>query len=164
VTHLYSGGCQCGAVRYRFAALGKASICHCRMCQKAFGNFFAPLVEVDGFEWTRGERGIFASSNLSNRGFCRDCGTPLTLETELETTLETGTVFEVAIGSMDDPSVVPIEYHANPADRLDVVLHLHEIPEAEPGRAQENDAWNRRVENHQHPDHDTENWPTEAQT
>jgi energy-converting hydrogenase Eha subunit B len=24
--------------------LGDASICHCRMCQKAFGGFFGPLV------------------------------------------------------------------------------------------------------------------------
>ena len=42
-----SGGCQCGAVRYHFTgALGRASICHCRMCQKAFGSFGAPLVSV----------------------------------------------------------------------------------------------------------------------
>ncbi len=78
----YTGGCQCGAVRYRFNALGRASICHCRMCQKAMGNYFAPLVEVEGFKWTRGERSLFASSNLSNRGFCPTCGTPLTLETD----------------------------------------------------------------------------------
>ncbi|HET7714155.1 MAG TPA: GFA family protein, partial [Bauldia sp.] len=31
----FTGGCQCGAVRFRVAALGRASICHCRMCQKA---------------------------------------------------------------------------------------------------------------------------------
>jgi hypothetical protein len=34
-----TGGCQCGAVRYRIEGdLGRASICHCRMCQKAFGG------------------------------------------------------------------------------------------------------------------------------
>ncbi len=33
-----TGGCQCGAVRFRAAHLGRASLCHCRMCQKAFGN------------------------------------------------------------------------------------------------------------------------------
>ena len=32
-----SGGCQCGAVRYSITVeYGKAGICHCRMCQKAF--------------------------------------------------------------------------------------------------------------------------------
>lgn len=152
-----SGGCQCGAVRYRLAALGKASICHCRMCQKAFGNYFAPLVEVEGFEWTRGTRGSFASSNLSSRGFCRDCGTPLTLETPTEN----GLVHEVAVGSLDDPSAVEIEYHANVEDRLDVVMHLHEIPDATPQRRDENDTWNARIVNQQHPDRDTQTWPPE---
>ncbi len=42
-----TGGCQCGAIRYALhdAPTG-ASICHCRMCQKAFGNYFAPLAGV----------------------------------------------------------------------------------------------------------------------
>jgi hypothetical protein len=153
MTKSYSGGCQCGAVRYRFARLGKVSICHCRMCQKAAGNYFAPLVEVEGFEWTRGQRGVFASSNLSDRGFCKDCGTPLTLETD--------GVFEVMVGSLDNPSLVPIEYHANTDDRHDVVMRLGEIPDAAPDRQAENEAWNARIVSHQHPDHDTDAWPPE---
>ena len=37
-----TGGCQCGAVRYALMSEPThASICHCRMCQKAFGNYFA---------------------------------------------------------------------------------------------------------------------------
>ena len=40
-----SGGCQCGAVRYHVTAvLDTSHICHCRMCQKAAGNFFAALI------------------------------------------------------------------------------------------------------------------------
>ncbi len=34
-----TGGCQCGAVRFSVGRLGRASVCHCRMCQKAFGSF-----------------------------------------------------------------------------------------------------------------------------
>jgi len=146
----FTGGCQCGAVRYRFTVVGKASICHCRMCQKALGNYFAPLVEVEGFEWTRGERGLFASSNLSNRGFCRSCGTPLTLETDQ--------IVEVVIGSLDDPAAAPIEYHANIADRHDIVMHLRDVPDADPARREENDAWNARIVSYQHPDQDTDVW------
>jgi hypothetical protein len=42
-----TGGCQCGAVRFRInGRLGRASICHCRMCQKQFGSFFSALVTV----------------------------------------------------------------------------------------------------------------------
>ena len=43
-----AGGCQCGRTRYELDRLGRASICHCRMCQRAFGNAFAPLVTALG--------------------------------------------------------------------------------------------------------------------
>ena len=75
-----TGGCQCGAVRYAlFSIPSEPSICHCRMCQKAFGNYFAPLagVPLGDLEWTNGQPGTFHSSELVERGFCRDCGTPL---------------------------------------------------------------------------------------
>ena len=46
-TPAMTGGCQCGAVRYALMAEPThASICHCRMCQKAFGNYIAPLAGV----------------------------------------------------------------------------------------------------------------------
>ena len=76
-----TGGCQCGAVRYALHAVPTdPHICHCRMCQKAFGSFFAPLagVPLDKFELTRGALATFRSSDPTERGFCRDCGTPLT--------------------------------------------------------------------------------------
>jgi hypothetical protein len=95
---IYTGGCQCGAVRFRIdGALGSASICHCRMCQKAFGNFYAPLVSVDEakLEWTRGEPKRFRSSNHVQRGFCPECGTPLTYEAPDGVAL--------AIGAFDAP-------------------------------------------------------------
>ncbi|MEM9279251.1 MAG: GFA family protein [Pseudomonadota bacterium] len=145
-----TGGCQCGAVRYRVKALGYASICHCRMCQKAFGNYFAPLVKVEGFEWTRGERKLFASSNLTSRGFCADCGTPLTLETRGE--------IEVAIATLDDPSAVSPECHVNLNDRVPAVKHWDKIPEASDERREDNDKWNATIVSYQHPDHDTAEW------
>src|SRR5688572_4609788 len=77
----YSGGCQCGAVRFHVEGpLGDASVCHCRMCQKASGNFYMPLVSVRGAKltWTRGAPSYFRSSNHVQRGFCEKCGTPLT--------------------------------------------------------------------------------------
>ena len=44
MAEVFTGGCQCGAVRYRVEGPVKhASICNCRMCQKALGNFIAPF-------------------------------------------------------------------------------------------------------------------------
>ena len=41
----YSGGCQCGAVRFHATELrDNPHLCYCRMCQKAFGGFFGALV------------------------------------------------------------------------------------------------------------------------
>ena len=76
-----TGGCQCGAVRFATRLIGRASICHCRMCQKAFGSFFGPLVTSHDAHWTRGEPKWFQSSNRARRAFCGECGTPLAYET-----------------------------------------------------------------------------------
>ncbi len=98
---IYTGGCQCGAVRFRVeGALGSASICHCRMCQKAFGNFYAPLVSLREakLEWTRNEPKRFQSSNHVKRGFCPECGTPLTYEAPDGIAL--------AIGAFDAPEEI----------------------------------------------------------
>ena len=62
-----SGGCQCGTVRYAITTpFENPHICHCRMCQKAFGNYFAALVGTNknGHKWTKGEPAIFKSSEI----------------------------------------------------------------------------------------------------
>ena len=48
----------------RPARSGAPSICHCRMCQKAFGSFFGPLCDgARTSNWTRGAPKYFHSSN-----------------------------------------------------------------------------------------------------
>ena len=97
----WSGGCQCGAVRFRVEGeLGRASICHCRMCQKAFGAFCraAGLGEDRSDHLDAGEPKRFQSSNRVARGFCADCGTPLTFEWSKQ-------VIELAIGAFDRAAV-----------------------------------------------------------
>ena len=65
-----TGGCQCGAVRYRLEAKPKAtSICHCRMCQKASGGPFTAFggLRLGRLVWTRGAPKVFASSDIAER-------------------------------------------------------------------------------------------------
>ncbi len=149
-----TGGCQCGAVRYRAESLGRASICHCRMCQKAFGSFFGPLVTAHGLEWTRGAPAQFQSSNVVKRGFCRDCGTPLTYE------YEGGT--EIAIGTLDDPELAAPAIQNNPADKLSFFDGLHALPVRDTTDMPAIQAFMASVKDYQHPDHDTGNWPVTA--
>lgn len=99
-----TGGCQCGAVRYRaIQMLDNAHLCHCRMCQKAVGGLFAALVAApnEALEWTRGAPAAFRSSEHVDRGFCADCGTPLYYR-NLE-----GSRTNLTIGSLDAPAAFP---------------------------------------------------------
>jgi hypothetical protein len=146
-----SGGCQCGAVRFRGSSFGRASICHCRMCQKAFGGFFGALVTVHDLEWTRGAPRTFQSSNKVKRGFCGDCGTPLSYDTG-------GGSIEIAVGAFDDPNVVPPVVQVNPADKLAFFDGLCSLPTRAPGVEPKQDSFNASVVSFQHPDHDTAEW------
>jgi hypothetical protein len=96
----WTGGCQCGAVRFELLTPPEhASICHCRMCQRACGQPFMTFARVknENLRWTRGSPSTFRSSNIVERGFCNACGTPLTYRR-----VESNTV-SVTIGSLDDP-------------------------------------------------------------
>ena len=102
----FTGGCQCGAVRFAVDRLGRGSICHCRMCQRAVGNIFATLAPVrkDSLTW-QGEPAFFRSSTAATRGYCRDCGTPLTFAYDASEWIC------VTLGSLDHPDAVVPEIH-----------------------------------------------------
>ena len=78
-----TGGCMCGAVRYKATGAPTSIIhCHCTSCRKHSG---APVVTLVGYkadqvEFTKGDRKIYESSKGVGRAFCGDCGTTLTWE------------------------------------------------------------------------------------
>ncbi|MCI5077366.1 GFA family protein [Oricola sp.] len=160
MTDRITGGCQCGAVRYRVdAPLQNPHLCHCRMCQKAAGNYFMPLAGVAraDFVVTRGEPGWFHSSAIVRRGFCRDCGTPLFFDP-----LDSDHI-AVTLGSLDDPA------SCKPLSEDSVESRLPFLAEWVDTRQKvteddfsEDDLETIRTTNHQHPDHDTEEWPMEG--
>jgi hypothetical protein len=144
-----TGGCQCGAVRFSVSGeLGRASICHCRVCQKAFGAFYGPLVSAPGVAWTRGAPAHFQSSNRARRGFCPACGTPLTFEPD------DGPV-ELAIGAFDDPAAVrPVIQHALES-RIPWLSETDTLPIRTPSEAAKVEPYYASIVSRQHPDHDT---------
>ena len=153
---VYTGGCQCGAVRFRIeGALGVASVCHCRMCQKAFGGFYAPLVSVREarLEWTRGEPRRFRSSSHVLRGFCSACGTPLTYEAPDGVAL--------AIGAFDTPEDVAPTVQFGVERKLPYVDSVPDLPARATTDDFEAEPFLRDLVSFQHPDHDTDAWPRE---
>lgn len=145
-----SGGCQCGAVRFRVEGeLGRPSLCHCRMCQKAFAAPYGALVSVktERLTWTRGEPSRFQSSNIVQRGFCSACGTPLTFEWSDKIT-------DLAIAAFDEPSdIVPVVQMATDT-ALPWAMTVAEIPHRSAEEQAAAAAHYAAVVSYQHPDHD----------
>ena len=129
VTPVMTGGCQCGAVRYALHAQPEGSFCHCRMCQRAVGGPFAALTclaQAD-FEWTKGAAKTYASSSIATRGFCADCGTPLTFA------YNTGGSINVTVGSLDEPERANVVEHFGVESRLSWLKMCDGLPEQATG-------------------------------
>jgi hypothetical protein len=120
------------------------------MCQKAFGNYFAPLagVPLKDLSWTRGTPGVFRSSEAVERGFCRDCGTPLFYHVLGKDRIS------VSLGSLDEPrSVKPvIQYGAE--SRVFALEELAALPEETTEEGTTPELLARMAVSHQHPDRD----------
>jgi hypothetical protein len=111
----FTGGCLCGAVRYRASELKGAGYCHCRMCQRASG---APVVAwceapIAAFAWTEGEPKEYRSSPKWFRIFCANCGAQLGIR-RAEAPIE----MEINLATLDHPEDVPPRYHIYTASQL----------------------------------------------
>lgn len=150
----WTGGCQCGAVRYRIGAKPVVTVCHCRMCQKASGGPFAVLAMVDGraVTWTRGAPGRYRSSDVAERWFCAACGTPLAFADREDGGLE------LMVGSLDEPA------NAEPVAAGGIESYLPWIERIPGLRGKTTEAGvssmgKKPPVSYQHPDHDTgEDW------
>lgn len=103
-----TGGCLCGAVRYRVTAPNPAVLaCHCRQCRRMSGHYFAATAAArDDLELTE-ERGLawFDSSKASRRGFCKVCGSSLFFDHG------PGEPIGIAAGSLDDDEGLELVAH-----------------------------------------------------
>ena len=159
---IWAGGCQCGAVRYEFTVRpNNPCLCHCRMCQKQFGNFFGAFAgsHTSNFRITRGALSHFKSSDDARRGFCKDCGTPLTYEALSRPRME------VSIGSLDRHSEMQpcFQYGAEAMEPwlvqvLAIPCTITGVGDNGVGDTPDRFALIKQT-NHQHPDHPTDIWP-----
>ena len=148
---IHTGGCQCGEVRYAlYSEPFNPHVCHCRMCQKASGGAFMAFasVNLENFAWTHGAPAIFKSSLVAERGYCRDCGTPLSYRN-----IENSWI-SLSIGGFDSPDAVQPALQLGAESRLSWFGKLHTLPEMiteagfKPGD-------HRKFESRQHPDFET---------
>ena len=102
------GGCLCGAVRSRATPTHREGhCCHCRMCRPAFGNTRAAFVNLRkiAFGWKRGAPSRHASSAFAKRGFCGQCGTPLSFPYDAFERMD------LSVGSLDEPAAFMLASH-----------------------------------------------------
>ena len=105
----WTGGCSCGAVRYRATADPiRVVSCHCGKCRRASGAAFLTHVHfpIDAFAWTAGTPTRYRSSAEAERGFCARCGSTLTMH---ESVLDDRV--QVSLGSLDRPGDIRPDDH-----------------------------------------------------
>lgn len=126
-----SGGCLCGAVKYRLhGPLRPVVACHCAQCLRSHGHYASytglpregvELVEDRGLTWYR-------SSETARRGFCALCGSSLFWDRI------GGPLLSVAAGSLDAPTGLKTLRHIfveGKADYYELIDDLEKLSEGQ---------------------------------
>ena len=110
----HSGGCACGAVRYRVHGKPNfVAVCHCKFCQRRLASAFAMLAAFDeqSVEITRGdlvdcEHRSDESGRWLKMSFCPKCGTTVAHTAEVRPGMRT-----IAAGTFDESNWFTIDRH-----------------------------------------------------
>jgi len=84
-SHPVEGHCLCRAIVFEYDAEPNWTLhCHCESCRRATSSPITTWISVPlgSFRFTHGAPRYFSSSPGVRRGFCADCGSPLTWEGE----------------------------------------------------------------------------------
>lgn len=108
-TKTVTGGCLCGAVRYKISGKPKhVGNCHCTMCQKTSGALYSSFAgfEARDVRFTKGKPKDYRSSKWAARGFCPKCGSSLSYRLVADQTQ-----IWLSLGTLDTPSAFPPRQH-----------------------------------------------------
>ena len=124
-----SGRCLCG--RLQFTLRGEqlwVAHCHCESCRRSTGSAVATFVgyNKDQLTYTRGERKFHQSSPGVYRGFCPDCGTPMTYESDRHP----GEV-HLYVSTLDNPAEFVPQVHVFYGERIPWMELEDELPRFE---------------------------------
>jgi hypothetical protein len=111
-----SGGCLCGAVRYRIVGAPRlVSHCHCSLCRRASGAAFVTWLTVlaERFTVIQGDLCRYRSSDHGWRAFCPGCGAQI-----VSGSSHYPKYVEVTAGSLAEPERIAPERHVYWPDHL----------------------------------------------
>jgi len=121
-----TGGCFCGAVRYRVrAATRDVSHCHCGICRRTTGAPFVTWATFPAarFAFTAGTPAELRSTPRAVRQFCGTCGTALTFREAARPNS-----VDVTVGSMDQPGAVVPAAHIWTSSQLAWLRLADDLP------------------------------------
>lgn len=123
---MHQGSCQCGAVTFTVAgALPPPNACHCSVCRKQSGHYFAST-EVKRADLTiTGAEHVtwYQSSAKIRRGFCARCGSSLFWDPPHLDWIA------VAMGAFDGPTGTQMYLHIFVADKGDYYTIADGLPQ-----------------------------------
>ena len=126
-----SGGCLCGALRYRLGAEPvMVAVCHCRTCQRNTGSAFstnlalpAAAFAIEGDTLATYETRASPGAAPFLRSFCGRCGSPVFARGDAYP----GIVF-VKVGTLDEPAAASPTMHMWCDERLPWVRTADDVP------------------------------------
>lgn len=129
MTDTATGRCLCG--RVQFEVRGKqlwVAHCHCESCRRNTGSAVATFIGYNKAQltYTRGERKFYPSSPGVRRGFCADCGTPMTYESD-----RVPEEVHLYVSTMDNPAAFVPQVHVFFGERIPWMELEDELPRYE---------------------------------
>ena len=119
----HSGGCYCGAVRYRARGVKDIWYCHCSQCRALTGHFMAAAcVARDQFH-VDGDIHWVAVSQTSKHGFCAKCCSPLFWSNSKLRDIS------IVAGSLDNCTGIEVKGHIFVEEKGDYYQITDELPQ-----------------------------------
>jgi hypothetical protein len=123
---MHTGSCLCGAVTFRVEGELKAPDgCHCTMCRKSSGHFYASTdIPRDRLTIEGGDNvSWYRSSEKVRRGFCKTCGSPMFFDPIYRDWIG------LSMGAFDKPTGTHLEMHIFVADKGDYYEIANGLPQ-----------------------------------
>jgi hypothetical protein len=123
-----TGKCLCGAIHYSLS--GKAILvleCHCSMCRRESGAASLVYAKYRRADVSiAGQRKFYRASEIAKRGFCPNCGSPMSYED-----VDNPECIWLTAGTHDEAETLPPREHVYVHDKLpwvEISKHLRQWP------------------------------------